>query len=125
MKRTFLFGLIVAALAAPALANPGERAPNFERLADRLGLDEAQTEQFSAAMQAQFERNEARIAPLREQMRQLRAEIQQETTATASGILTAEQMEKFERMQERRAQNKEMRRDKRRPRRSRGDDDQT
>jgi Spy/CpxP family protein refolding chaperone len=124
MKRTLFYALIFSALAAPALANPGGHAPDFDRVAERLGLDEAQTEQFSAAMQAQHERNQARIAPLREQMQQLRAEIQQETNATASGILTPEQMEKFERMQERRAQKRERRRDMRGQRRGR-DDDQT
>lgn len=117
MKRNFFYGLIACLLAAPALADRGERTPDFDRVAERLGLDAAQAEQFSAAMLEQQERNKARIAPLREQMMQAREEIKQETMATASGILTPEQMEKFEQLQERRAQRRENRRSGKRERR--------
>ncbi|MFK7888952.1 MAG: hypothetical protein AB8G16_19005 [Gammaproteobacteria bacterium] len=126
MKRTLFYGLICSLLALPALANAGEHAPDFSRLADRLGLDAAQSEQFTAAMAAQHERNKARLEPLRAQMKQARAEISQETNATASSYLTPEQMEKFERMQERRAKRHDNRRSggKERGRRRGGDDEQ-
>lgn len=88
-------------------AAPGGHEPDFSRAAERLSLDEAQTEQFVSVMSEQHEKRHA----LRESLKNsgdektIRAEmkpLREDTHEKLSAILSSEQLVAFEEMREKR-----------------------
>jgi len=118
MNRNTLLATVVTLLAVPALAGPGgqHREPDFDRLAMKLELEDAQVEQFTTIMKQQHERNQARreahrqimdengrSPELREQMQEQRELARQETRDALSGVLTPDQLSRFDDMMSQRA----------------------
>ncbi len=122
MKRTIFIATVLALLSANVMAGPGgeRKGPNMERITQKLELTDSQAAQFESIMTEQREIHRARFDALREQgkspemreqMKQERDVARQETRAALSSVLTAEQLDKFEQMMEKRA---ERHRDRRR-----------
>jgi periplasmic protein CpxP/Spy len=102
--------LALLALSTAALAHePGgkddeHRAERMDRLATILELNDAQKSQVQAIFDEQRQKHEAMRAqaqasgeqPSREQMHQHREEMRKETQEKLRGVLTDEQMKKFE-----------------------------
>lgn len=119
MTRNALLATIVTLMSVPALAGPGghHREPDFDRLAAKLELEQTQIEPFKSIMQEQFEVNRARrdahrqmmeengrSPELRAQMHEQRQLAQRETLDAVAVVLTPEQLARFEKMMEHRAE---------------------
>jgi periplasmic protein CpxP/Spy len=127
MGYTFLDGarmkslaLTIAALAATtslAFADPlpgprpgGRGGPPIERLATDLGLDESQKSQVKQILETQHARMDAERQqfeasgqrPTREEMRAKHDAMDAELRQQLSGVLNAEQLQKFDEMREQR-----------------------
>lgn len=128
MNRNTLFALTLTLFAAPALAGPGghDRTPNFERLATKLELSDAQASEFTRIMAEQHElrqtqmqalraqrESEGKSDALREQFKAAREQGRLDTHNALSGVLTTEQLDKLDAMMERRGKGKRNRRNDR------------
>ena len=100
--------LIAAALlaSAVALAGPhgGPRAPDMDRMAVLLDLNDSQKAEVQKIFDEQHEKLDAKheelraagTKPTREERQQFHEQMKQEMTAKLQGVLTPEQMKKFD-----------------------------
>lgn len=110
MKRFPLTLLLLALGADAALAQRPPPGPPIEKLATELQLDEYQKgelkrilEEQRAKMEAEREQFESSgQKPTREQMRERMEQAQAELLQQLQSLLTAEQIEKFKKLQEER-----------------------
>lgn len=110
MKKFGILGLALTLLTLPALAGPGRdhHGPSFERIAEKLQLDSAQTEQFVTIMNEQRERRRAAGKALRdsgvergsEEARAHREAMHAEQRAQLSAVLSAEQLDQLDTLRE-------------------------
>jgi uncharacterized HAD superfamily protein len=103
-----LTALWAGALFAQAPAQPAEHAAHLQKLATLLDLTEAQKTQVQAVLQEEHAKlraaHEQAMAsgthPDLQQMQALHQQIQQETLQKLTPVLSAEQLKKFQTLQE-------------------------
>lgn len=101
--------VLLTGAAAFAQSPPGPGGPDIERIALLLDLDDSQKtavqevlDEQREKMRATFEQNKsAGTRPSREEMEQLHEQMKEETSAKLQGVLTAEQIKKFEALMDR------------------------
>lgn len=124
MLRTGLIALALAALAAPALAGPGHghHREHLNRVAEELGLDDTQREQFATIMREQHQQVREMRRSMRDQgikrdseeARAHREAMHAQVRERLGTVLTAEQLERFDALRHERMQRKLERRERHR-----------